>query len=1115
MISPTHSNASNTRSRRHHTPLLQERSNSLTRRQEMLKRQSSQSSTSPSASHQQEAYSDAAMPGTTLVCGVRSAFPLIPLSTEAQMTSDSAVHEAMSSASSSSPPRGVPILRRPSSPTAATLFQRQHSASGVNEPCMSSGTNLGGLPPALCLHNRIPRDAPGRPPRVRLHEGEQDQHAGFDAEAGAEEDSLHEEPEEDEEDEAEDTRSTSTDAASPLESASHCSDAGTERLGVVAEAIQPLVVSNSNTSPRASKKRALSRSHAVPARVSVHVITETIMANTPQGHRSIHCDGSSPEGLGDDQTDSAEAHERNSRYLTHEPVEYHTDSDEDLWEPQPTNRPRLRSDHAQHEQAVVSPYVVTATTAHRRCVQATNAEASSMKTNTTSAILAAQLLARTEGRHCSAGTGEETLVKRGEAMPAILQTVGPRVMSASSVDHARQQCTGRVNIDAGAAKVEEAHPALWQTPEQRMMSASEARHRGSQQAVESEAPWYTDADQQPSVLKTVGSYSLSRSSADRSRTNSRRSICASLLEHPSDRLFSAEKLLTARQTLHIRAAEDSADLLRPRRASRRSSDKASSYSPGAPQENCTAGATLPPRVPVDKTAAKRRYSHASWHSSYTSTNDGGEEYDSHPSLAGRTAPKVAATSTALGAGDRRRSKVDEVDPVRWLHLHKVEEEDDKDQINEMNGSKYSGEEQHAAEAEATGGGDADESCMPQDHLQVPARFVGLEQIRPYRPMAHEGSSEDYRDGYPNVHEEVDDSTEYISCYDVACQTSQHLLNTLREECQERPQTWQGAGGEGDVGKTDSPTPHYVGASRWMCAAGVCPKCHPSRQSRNDSSGGVGRRRKPMWPFVPCSSLGYSAPPHLVLWQKHQGLAAATTADRAARLPPLLSSSASSARTHPRRSPASSRQQHAQRASSARQHNNTYTSSRSGSCRHYRRDHYSPIVTSYQGGYCFTREWDAQQQQRHRQLGELQMEHKARRGGTGAAYTPLLLLTSHDMQSRARAAGKEPGKYRYCNLESQEMMVHTGFGRSDLELELYNDTLHGAPLIKEQQDDDDSAVKAIENRKDREASVQTKLRCPAPPAVAAVVAAADSSNRHSRPTPPAADDSAKASRSRVY
>ncbi|CBZ24210.1 hypothetical protein, unknown function [Leishmania mexicana MHOM/GT/2001/U1103] len=1094
MTSPTHSHASNTGSRRHHTPLLQEHSNCLTRRQEMLKLQNSQSSSLHySASQQQEeADADAAMPGTVVVCGVRSAFPLIPLAEEAQIASGSALLETPSSKSSPSPLGGIPCPRRPSSLTATTLFQCQDSGTGIggDEPCISNGTNAAGLPPALRARNRPTRDATGRPPRVRPYKGQEEQLAEFDGEAGAEDDSFHRGLREDDEFEAEDARSASTNAASPHESDECSSEDSADRPDPVIEVIQPLAASSEAASHSSCTKRAPSPSQVV-----------TTVAHTPQARHLTSSGDSSLEELDDDQAASEEVRPRNSRYPTQESLENHRDDAEGRRASQPADQPPSHSCHAQLEQAAVSPCAPTTTPTHRQSVQTTDPEASVVTTDATSATLAAQLLSKTERRRNSAGAGKGTLVAHGNVMPGVLQTVGPRVMSASSDDRSRHQRAGKGSIHAAAVEVEAAHSVSWETQGPQVIFASEAR-RASRQAVESVDPWYTDADQQPSLLQTVSSCNLVGSAANLSKANSQRKICGSLVEHHADTPVQAEKATTVTQASPTRAAEDSAAQLQCQ----------------------SAGAAMPPRSPVDESASKPSPLLASRSSSRTGTSDGEEDYDAHPSQARRGDPRGPTESMAEGAGDCRRGKVDEMPPMHQPHRRKgkPEVEGGKDDINAMNGRKNEIEEhpqqqrqaevEHAVGAAAARGGNGKHGLAPQCRPPVQVSALEPRQILSSRAIAYESSSET-QDEFIDVHEEADDSTEHISCYDVACQTSQHLLMSVRGEWQGRAQGRQGANSEGDVSQIDQLDPHYVGSSRWMCASGVCPQCHPKRQVRG-SSGGFGGRSKPTWPLAPRSNLGYSAPPRFVPLQRPQGSARAATAGRGARLPPLRSSSSALTRTHPQLPPALSCQQRAQRPPSARQHSGTYISSTSSSAgRHYRRDRYSPTVTSYQGGYCFTREWDAQQQQRKCRLRELQMEQRARRGGTGAAYTSLLLLTSRDMQSRERAAGKAPTSYRYCNLESQQMMVHTGMGRADLELENYNDTLHGAPLIEAQEEDaDDGAVKVIEAWKDREVSEPAQLRYPA----ATAVPAADSSNAATTTNPsshahPAASDSAKASR----
>ncbi|KAG5486042.1 hypothetical protein LSCM4_06748 [Leishmania orientalis] len=1060
MTSPTHSHASNTGSRRHHTPLLQERSSSLARRQEMLKRQNSQSFTVPPAPQQQGgADTDAAMPGTVVVCGVRSAFPLIPLTTTEQTTD-------------------------------------------FDESCVISVADSAGLPHALRSHSRKPCNALGRPPRVRSYEGQREQPADFDAEG----DSWNCDAEEDEGNAAEGARLASSDAASPHKSDEGSSEEEAKRFVIVAEVIQPRAAPRKGASSQPRTKGAPSHLEQAPVRASIHAIMETTAVNTQQGRCSMHACGSSPGMLNEDQPESVGVRQRDGRYLAHESFESHTDDREGCYVLQSAKLPRLHTRHPRHKQAAISPYAQTTATMCRRSVRAADGEASAVKTNATSATSASQLLAMTERRHRSPGAGQGTPVALSGAMPSVLQAVGPRVMSAYLAAHARQQRAGMGSIQAGAAEVEKAHSPSLQAQEPQVMSVSQARRGVGQHAVESEGPWYTDADQQPSVLKTIGSRNLSRSFADPSRTNSRRSIYNSLLEHPSDRPV---------------PAEDSAAQQQPQHASDCSSDKVSPSSPVAPLKNSTPETAVPPRAPVSQSVAKGHYSQASRYTSSAGTSGSEEGQDGHLLQAERATPKVVTRGTAAGAGDRRLSEVDEVHPVSQLQTRRVRLEvgGDIDEIKLMSANEHTSDEGHQQQSQveekhpvafaAAQGSDAGESSMPLHHLRVRASIGELNYIGPLCAIMHENSTEGDEDEYIDACKESDDSTEYVSCYDVACQTSQHLLKSSREDGRGRLQSQEGEVGEVDVGKTSPRVPHYVGVNRWMCATGVCPDCHPNRQARGGSSDGTEGRIKSVWPLAPRGSLGYSAPPGLIPSQTHQGPAGTATAGFDARLPQLPSSSSSSVRAHPQRPPAWPLQQHVRMAPSARQRN-THASSCSSSGRHYRRDHYSPTVTSYHGGYCFTREWEVQQQQRRLWLRELQMEQRARRGATGAAYTSMLPLTCHIMQSRARAAGKEPRSYRYCNLQSQQMMIHTGFGRADLELDSYNDTLHGAPLIEPWQEDNDGAVRAIVGR---EANGQMKPPRLGIPTAAAVIGTADKSSTtdHSGHARPAADGAAKAGR----
>ncbi|GET86307.1 hypothetical protein, unknown function [Leishmania tarentolae] len=1048
MTSPTYSHASNTSSRRHHTPLLQERSNSLTRRQEMLKLQSGQSTPLRYSTSQQDegADADAAMPGTVVVCGVRSAFPLIPLD-EAQIASGSAILESTSSRSSPSPLCGVPCVRRPLSPTAATLFQRQHSSTGVtgDEPHVSDNTKAAGLPPSLLTRHRATRDTTGRPPPVRPCKGEE-QFSEFDGEAGAEERSFSGELEKDDGLEAGDARSATPSAASPRESERCSSEEGTGRSDV-SEVIQPFVASGDDASPPSCTERALTSSQVVTACVPAHAIEKTVMAHTPLSRHSTFNADRSLEELRNDQPASVEAHPRHSRHPTQESPESDRDDGEGRRASQPADDSFPQGCHAQLEQAAVSPNASTTMTTHRQSVQTTDAHVS--KTDAASATLTEQMHMKTEEGCDSSGARNEARVAHGDVMPGVLRTVEPRLMSASSDGYSRRQGAGKGSIHAGAAEVEVAHSSSWQTQSPRVLSASEARH-ASRQVVESADPWYTDADQQPSLLRTVNSRSLLGSASSVSGGNSRRNIYGSLVEHHSDSPVQAATAPTVEQASPTTTAEVSAD-----------------------------------QLPSQCAGAEQRPSfHASRHASYVGTSDGGEEDGGHPSQEKQSDPKGAMESTATGADDCRRDGVDEVPPRHWPHTpeEKPDGEAGMDDINTMQEGKNESEEhqqRHAEEKHPVGavgmrGSDSSDRSLPWCRPQVQVSALRLHQICSSFSSVHENETETHQDEPIDVHEK-DTSTEYISCYDVACQTSQHLLMPFRKECQMPAESRQEASGEDDVGKAGPLDPHYVGTSRWMCAAGICPECHPRKKVKGGSSSGFRRRSKRTWPLAPPTTSGYSAPPRSSQLQRLQAPVRASTAGRNACLPPLRSSFSASTRTHHKLPPASSCQQHVQRAPYARQCN-AYTSNSQSGGYHHRRDRYPSPITPYHSGYSFMQELEAQQRQRQRYLQDLQMEQRARRGGTGGAYTPLLLLTSHLMRSKEWATGKEPRSYRYCDLESQQMMVHTGIGRTDFELENYNDTLHGAPLIREEEDEDDEA-NAVEPWKIHEVHQQAQLHNP--------------------------------------
>ncbi|KAG5485490.1 hypothetical protein LSCM1_07575 [Leishmania martiniquensis] len=1107
MTSLTHSHASNTGSRCHHTPLLQERSNSLTRRREMLKRQSSQSFTSHSALQQEKCTdTDVAMPGTVVVCGVRSAFPLIPLTSKAPTAGGSAVLDVRSSSALSRPPHDAPTLGPWSSSAAAALSQPQHRSSDNRggEPLMNNVADSAGLPHALRSCIRTPRSPLDRPPRARSYDGQRQQQAGFDVEADSEKGSLDRDAEVDEEEAAEHVSAVSSDAGSPQNSDAGSSEAYANRFGTTAEVTQPLVSSQKDASSQAFVNGAPSHSQPTSARASTHAIVKANMIETQEERCSIHAgSNSSSSGVLDDgQAESVEECQRDDRYLVQESFQRGMDDDGRRRALHPAKPPRLHTPHARHKQVAVSPYTQATATAYRRSVKASVAKALASRTDPASATSAARLLAMTEGRHRSPAPGKESPIARSDAMPAALQTIGPRVMSASSLAHARQKRSGMCSIQASATEVARAHSPSLQTQEPRLMSAPEARRWMAHHAVESEDPLYTDEDQQPGVLKTMGLCNLSRPSVDPSRANSGRSIYSALFEHPSESPVPAEA---------------SADQLHTQRASCCSSGKASPSSPMAPQKESIAGAAAPSCAPVSEGVAQRPSSQDSRRASSGGTSDSEERQESHLPPAERAAPDAVTKGTAVGAGGRRLSAVAESQSKHQLQTREgdLEDGDFIDGINWMGGKEQSIDERchrprHAEEmcglgGAASRGSGTGGSFMSQHHLRMQASIKELNDIRSSCAIVQENRSEAYAVKCIDACGKSSDSTEYVSCYNVACQTSQHLLQSSRDEVQVRVGHHEGEVDEVEVGKFSPLAPHYVGVNRWMCATGVCPECHPNWQARGGNNGKMEGRVESTWPLAPRVGVGYSAPPRLLLSQKHHGPEVTVTAGCDARLPQLLSSCRSSARAHPQHTPARSLQPHAQIASPARQRSTYITSDGSGD-RHYRRDHYSPTVTSYQGGYCFTREWDLQQQQRRRWLRELQMEQRARRGATGAAYTSMLPLTRHVMQSRAQTAGEEPRSYRYCDLHSQQMMIHTGLGRADLGLDSYNDTLHGAPLIEAWQGDDDGAMRAIGNC---EARRQIKPSYLVMPTSAAVIAA-----DHSGHTRPAADSAAKVGQASV-
>jgi hypothetical protein len=338
-------------------------------------------------------------------------------------------------------------------------------------------------------------------------------------------------------------------------------------------------------------------------------------------------------------------------------------------------------------------------------------------------------------------------------------------------------------------------------------------------------------------------------------------------------------------------------------------------------------------------------------------------------------------------------------------------------------------------------------------------------------------------------QEEDEEYEMISCYDVSCQTSQYLLQNYldslaREEEEAADDTAAGAA------DTMPDGPHYMSANRWMCALGLCPQCHPGRSSRklypgrHDHHGNSADARgdeamssgsfagRTVWPIVTRRSLGYSAPLHLTrpLQYSHRPLAMTTppprtttisshshfhpkpaTQARLPYLPPPTSQSPGAGRLgsgrapshHPRGAGSSSlsaRLPSTRSAAAAALHNSSTSSNQRN-----RKDTRPSSVAAHQSSFGFTPELDSRQRQRQRQLLDL-LEKSTQHGGGRSPCGPRL-LTNHDMQCGLSMA---EFAYRYCDLESERMMVHgaAGVGRvsADFPLEDYNDTLQGAPLV---------------------------------------------------------------------
>ncbi|KPI86390.1 hypothetical protein ABL78_4541 [Leptomonas seymouri] len=541
---------------------------------------------------------------------------------------------------------------------------------------------------------------------------------------------------------------------------------------------------------------------------------------------------------------------------------------------------------------------------------------------------------------------------------------------------------------------------------------------------------------------------------------------------------------------------------------------ASTYSPIVPTRQRVYSVFLPPlHASVDVYAeeggegyggVKQLHSRVSQQSSYSDVASASASHSRNYDKAAASVTTGAsgrAVVSSSGCEDQLRERSQHaIDGDRLTERPQHEEESSATATAAHNRTSTTMEREHNAlpsvSAVAGGVGNDDrasaDSSRAQRHPEAPAvRNFGVagrnrrtssvavaewEPIRaPYTTVEEPSTSVDRNGAHGGkVHDEEMDEAEYemISCYDVSCQTSQHLL-------QSHPETLVRASEDAARAAAASlDTPHYMSANRWMCALGLCPQCHPSRLTgKAHNCGGVNNAGRCVWPIVPRSSTGYSAPPRPThaMHHLHPHRPLAMTAPQSA-VPSAVALSARAARPHkhthlpylasaagrsPRkgekaarrpqlRSPVSPFARPPSVKSAAAARNNIGEHNANGE-RQRQRDMYSSNVTAYQGGYCFTREWDYRQRQRERQLYELRVEQSGRHGGGSSAYTPRL-LTLHDVQSTLPMSGF---RYRYCDLESEKMMVHnpSHLGRINKEMPLdsYNDTLNGAPLMSRHAD----------------------------------------------------------------
>ncbi|KPA77547.1 hypothetical protein ABB37_06924 [Leptomonas pyrrhocoris] len=611
----------------------------------------------------------------------------------------------------------------------------------------------------------------------------------------------------------------------------------------------------------------------------------------------------------------------------------------------------------------------------------------------------------------------------------------------------------------------------------------------------------------------------------------------------------------------------------PRRASLHASERSSVYSPVAPLVHRLPSAALPsPRESMDEDGENRDtpqlrvcisdQSSLSDDSSAAATVPGisertatsplgckyelqerykralGDDLPTELPRCGAVDDDVSPVAAPNGAGSnaaRQRSLLSHgsVEVARRIRGFYAGETDDEDQDDAADVEDHHRRESRhgASEAEDENAETSAEVCGSQQHrssisgdassrtgrLRRATRVTAVDVLpiraSEFSPKEADASADenDARGGDVQGKEadDGDEVYEMISCYDVSCQTSAYLLHDYLDSL-----TRADAVAKSNVAAATPDNPHYMSTDRWMCALGLCPRCHPSRLAHqaNTHRSGSGERRgetsdaaaaaggrtgsdgsgnagRIVWPLVTRPSLGYSAPPRLT-----------RSVPPCQRLPPPLVMTtpprvpASFAATTPTPPPAATRPHpHAPlpylkpatttrssgtigKAGSRSQPQRPSTSSArfpttrsaavtaalldcSGSSSG-RRSHgstgrrgrdqpgtYTPRVTAYRGGYCFTQEWESRQRQRQRDLRCLQAEQSARQGGGSAAYSPRL-LTCHDVQS---GQPMSEFAYRYCDLESERMMVHSsapscGAARRDVPLENYNDTLQGAPLI---------------------------------------------------------------------